>query len=289
MKKIFISAALLSASIGLVALGGPPVPGAEKLKANEVVAKSLDAIGPEQARAAVKSLLVEGTIHVKFLMGGSGEAAGPFTFVSAGNKLSFESKFDVPNYPGELFAFDGDKKSIGYVTPGQRSQLEDLLDHNGEIVQEGLIGGVLSTAWPLYDWQARKAKLDSDGMKKEDGKDLYRLTYHPRHGGGDLKIYLFFDPENFRHVKTVYSQQVSGQIGTAPGGLSSGAPGRLTLEENFGGFTNVNGLMLPTQWMWKYTSEGSTGLGSFILEYDMAVTRIEPNADVAGKTFKVQQ
>jgi hypothetical protein len=44
-----------------------------------------------------------------------------------------------------------------------------------------------------------------------DGKELLRVNYHPHHGSGDLKIYLFFDPETFRHVKTIYTQQSQAQ------------------------------------------------------------------------------
>jgi hypothetical protein len=263
-------------------------PSSEKLKADEIVSKHLEAIGSASARAAVKSLVVEGNMTVKYVMGGTGEAGGPFSLVSTGDKLSFAAKFNMTNYPGEFFAFDGEKKSVGYVQPGQRSQLEDFLNNNGEIIQEGLVGGTLSTAWPLYNWQARKAKLDSDGLKKEEGKELYKITYHPRHGGGDLKVYLFFDPSSFHLVKIIYTEQVAPQMGTSPGLSSSGGLARLTLEENFGGFTNVEGLMLPTQWSIKYSSEGA-GYGTSILEYDLAVAKIQPNMNTSGQSFKVQQ
>jgi hypothetical protein len=288
MRNTIFPALVLLTTFGFVGPARPPVPPAEKLKADEVVTKHLDAIGTPQARAAIKSLLVEGNMHVRFLRGGMGEAGGPLSLISAGHKFSFRANLNISNYPGEFFAFDGEKKSIGYLTPGRRSQLEDFLNNNGEIVQEGLIGGVLSTAWPLYDWRDRKAKLDSDGLKKEEGKDLYRLRYKPRHEGGNLKIYLFFDPETFRHVKTIYTEQVAPSIGTGPELSASEVLTRLTLEETFGGFTNVNGLMLPSQWMLKYSSEG-TGYGAFIIEYDMAVGRIQPNVDVSRESFQVQQ
>ena len=288
MRKRRLFLFVLCGFVGCLAVAShAPRPGAEKIEADEIVSKHLDAIGPESARAAVKSLSVEGNMQVRYLMGGTGEAGGPFTLISTGHKLSFAAKFNMTNYPGELFAFDGDKKSVGYMTPGQRSQLEDFLNNNGEIVQEGLIAGTLSTAWPMYDWQSRKAKLDSDGLKKEEGKELYRVTYHPRHGGGDLKIYLFFDPSSFHLVKIIYTEHVAPQMGTSPGLSSSGGLARLTLEENFGGFTNLNGLMLPTQWSMKYSSEGA-GYGTSILEYDLAVGKIQPNADINGQTFRVQ-
>jgi hypothetical protein len=280
---------VLSATIGIVHMASRPAAAEpDKLKAEDIVAKHLDSIGNEQARSALKTMLVEGNLRVRFLMGGSGEAGGPFSMISTGQKLILQSKFEIPNYPGESFAFDGEKKSIGSISPGQRSQLEDFLNHYGEVVQDGLIGGTLSTAWPLYDWKDRKAKLDSDGLKKIDGKELYRITYHARHGSGDLKIYIFFDPENFRHVKTIYTMQTQPGMGVTPGASSGGGLARITLEENFGGFARVGDLMLPSQWMLKYSQEG-VGNGSSIIEYDMGVSKIEPGADVTGRVFRLEE
>ncbi|HEY2459602.1 MAG TPA: hypothetical protein VGI16_02295 [Candidatus Acidoferrum sp.] len=274
--------------IGLLGLYKHVVSAADKIKADELVAKYLDALGPADARAAVKSMSVDGNAVGRFVMGGAGQSGGPFTIYSAGHKVTTEMKFETPDYPGEQYAFDGDKRTIGYLTPGQRSWIEDFLNNSGEPVSEGLLDGELSTAWPLYDWQERKARLDSDGLKKVDGKEYYRLTYHAKKGGGDLKIYIFFDPQTFRHMKTIYNLQGQAQMGTSPSQSSAGSGVNVTLEENFGGFTNVNGLMLPTQWMLKFTQEGS-GNGNSIIQYDMTVGKIVPNADVSAKTFRVAQ
>jgi hypothetical protein len=292
MRKTLVSCSILLAVAMLVAaFSGPSVPASDKPKPEELVSKHLNALGTPEARSALKSLNVEGNLLTKFLRGGSGAAGGPFAMLSTGHKLIMQAKFDQPTYPGESYAFDGDKKSIGFIVPGQRSQLEDFINHNGEVVQEGLLGGTLSTAWPLYDWQMRNARLDVDGLKKIDGKELFRVTYHPRHGTGDLKIYLFFDPETFRHVKTIYTEQSQDQMGSSIdrgsiGGVGGGGS-NLTLEEDFGGFTKVNKLMLPTQWTIKYNQEG-VGAGSSMVEFDMNIDKIQANPDLAGVTFKIQ-
>lgn len=291
MRRITLSfSILLLLSIAVAGFIGPSVPASDKPKTEEIVSKHLDALGTPEARAALKSINVEGRLLTKFLRGGSGEAGGPFAMISTGHKVLMEAKFNQPNYPGESFAFDGEKKSIGYIVPGQRSQLEDFLNNNGEVVAEGLIGGALTTAWPLYDWQSRNARIDVDGLKKVDGKELYRVTYHPRHGTGDLKIYLFFDPETFRHVKTIYSEQSQAQMASSAdrssiGGVASGGA-NLILEEDFGGFAKVNKLMLPTQWTIKYSQEG-VGAGSSMVEFDMSIAKIQANPDVNSITFKL--
>jgi len=290
-KTMFSFSILLTVAIVLAGFAGPSVPASDKPKPEELVSKHLDALGTPEARAALKSLNVEGNLLTKFLRGGSGAAGGPFAMVSEGHKILMQAKFDQPTYPGESYAFDGDKKTIGFIVPGQRSQLEDFLNNNGEVVQEGLIGGTLSTAWPLYDWKSRNARLDVDGLKKVDGKDLFRVTYHPRHGTGDLKIYLFFDPETFRHVKTIYSEQSQDQMGSSIDRGSIGGAGgggtNLTMEEDFGGFTKVNKLMLPTQWTIKYNQEG-VGAGSSMVEFDMNIAKIQANPNLSGVTFKLQ-
>jgi hypothetical protein len=286
-KTLFSVSLLLAAAIVLAGFTSPSVPASDKPKAEELVGKHLDALGTAEARTALKSLNVEGNLMTKFLRGGSGATGGPFAMVSEGHKIIMQAKFDQPTYPGESYAFDGNKKTIGFIVPGQRSQLEDFLNNNGEVVQEGLIGGTLSTAWPLYDWQSRNARLDVDGLKKVDGKELFRVSYHPRHGTGDLKIYLFFEPDTFRHVKTIYTEQSQAQMGSTPGMSSIGGGANLTMEEDFGGFTKVNKLMLPTQWTIKYNQEG-LGSGSSMVEFDWNISRIQANPDISGVTFKIQ-
>jgi hypothetical protein len=291
-RTTFSFSILLALAIALAGFAGSSVPAGDKPKAEELVTKHLDALGTPEARAALKSLNVEGNLMTKFLRGGTGMAGGPFAMVSMGHKVLMEAKFNTTNYPGESYAFDGEKKTIGFITPGQRSQLEDFLNNNGEVLADGLIGGTLSTAWPLYDWQSRNAKIDVDGLKKVDGKELFRVSYHPRHGSGDLKIYLFFDPETFRHVKTIYTQQSQSQMGTSAdrsslGGAGGGSGGSLMLEEDFGGFAPVNKVMLPTQWTLKYSQEG-LGSGSSMVQFDMVIAKIQANPNLSGVTFKLQ-
>src|SRR5882762_3619167 len=106
---------LLAVVIAVAGFAGSSVPAKDKPKAEELVTKHLDALGTVEARAALKSLNVEGNLLTKFLRGGSGTAGGPFSMVSTGHKILMEAKFNTPAYPGESYAFDGEKKTIGYV------------------------------------------------------------------------------------------------------------------------------------------------------------------------------
>ncbi len=256
----------------------------EKLKVEDLVVRHLDAIGKQETRANVKTATVQGNVRARVISGGAGDTGGPFQFISQGRKFLCLMKFNIVNYPGEEFAFDGEKKTLGFVQPGLRSPLETFLDTNGQILAEGLIGGTLSTAWPLYDWRDRQAKLHLDGIKKVDGKELYRVGYDARHGSTNLKIWLFFDPETFRHVKTIYQQEIQPQLGPSIS-MSSGNITRNILEEDFSEFQKVQDEYFPSRWTIKYTE----GRGNSITIWEMEIGTIQVNSDLSKRNFAVQQ
>ncbi|MFN2412352.1 MAG: hypothetical protein ABR535_04760 [Pyrinomonadaceae bacterium] len=70
------------------------------------------------------------------------------------------------------------------------------------MLKEGLLGGSLSTAWPLLHAD-RKAKIDYEGKKAINDKETIVLTYAPR-GGSDLSIKLYFEEGTYRHVRSEY-------------------------------------------------------------------------------------
>jgi serine/threonine protein kinase/tetratricopeptide (TPR) repeat protein len=138
------------------------------------------------------------------------------------------------------------------------------------IIREGLLGGLLTTAWPLLNLDERKAKVSFDGLKKMDGQDLYLLHYHP-HKSTDLEINLYFDPQTFRHVKTIFSYSVSQ--GLTLGGDRATArqqETRYRLTEKFSDFKTVDGVTLPTHDNIQFSQElqnGGTMIGQTISHY----------------------
>src|SRR5258708_21716858 len=80
------------------------------------------------------------------------------------------------------------------------------------IFKQGLMGGTLSSAWPLLDLTARGPLLEYVGTKKVDNRLLHELKYLPR-GGSDLKIALFFEQDTFRHVRTAYERGIAAPTG----------------------------------------------------------------------------
>ncbi len=229
---------------------------ADKLKPEEIIARHLNAIGPASAREVLKGWHISGDVRTKVLVGGSGMLDGSVQLLSDGPKNSTVMKFANTNYQGEEFTFDGDKVTIGHIRPGVRSKLGTFMDSQSQIVKEGLLGGVLSSAWPFLDGNVKNARLSSDGLKKIDDRQFYQLSYAPKKGGGDIGIKLYFDPETFRHVMTVYSLTNSVRLGTDQLANARQTETRIRLEERFDDFKEVNGLMLPTKWELKFSSEG---------------------------------
>jgi hypothetical protein len=278
-----------------LAAGGP------KLKPEEVLAKHLESIGTAAARAAAESRMVTGTTKMRVVVGGTGEMLGGASLLSYGRQLQIHLPFQHPTYAGELYEFDGKKFSDAQVNPNTRSRMGAFVRAQSKIVEEGLFGGTLTTAWALLDVPGRKAKLDYDGLKKVSGRELHQVTYDMKKGGGDLSIQLYFEPETFRHVMTVY--RLSQRATQGPTEIESARQQetRFRLQEDFSDFTTVDGLTLPTHWKIQFSSEftGQEVLAvqgvpqssihgapqSSILEWDVTLQKVVNNSPVAKSAF----
>lgn len=225
----------------------------------ELVKRHLDSIGTEQARAAVKTRVVEGGVHFQLLNASSGYQDGKATFVSDGKKLVSLMKLPNPSYHGERFVSDGRKTEEAFVKPGVWSKLGSFVMVHNEILTEGLWGGTLSTGWPLANLAERGSKLQDRGLKKVDGRELRRLDYSPKKHS-DLEIQLYFEPETLRHVMTVYSLTISPQMGRTEVQTAREQETHYRLEERFADFKSVDNLNLPGQWTIQFTSDiGAAG------------------------------
>ncbi len=247
-----------------------------KLKAEEVVAKHLEAIGTSEARAAAKTRAVEGAAENRQVVGGSTTLKGSAGLYCDGRKLKIVMKFPgVPAYPGEQWLFDGNQAMVAMTAPGARSEIGNFLFNYQEVLREGLLGGTLSTAWPLLDVASRQAKLSYQGLKKVDGRELHQLTYQPKKGGSNLEIRLYFEPETFRHVRTVYYLNLGGGIGSDVGQHVDEI--RYTLVETFSDFQTLDGLTLPSRWTLQFEIQPSR---RGMMEWSMKMERMKHNIEM---------
>jgi hypothetical protein len=224
----------------------------EKLKPEEIVAKHLEALGTAEARAKTRTRVVAGDTRIEVKAGGHGGSEGQGLIASAGDKVLLSATFNSPDYPFERIGFDGERVSARPIRPNVRSPLSNFFLSHETVFKEGLIGGVLSTAWPLLHLDERKPKLSYAGAGEVAGRPAHKLRYAPRKGS-DLKITLFFDAETFRHLRTEYERTVPAPIGATPDQSVSQRETRYRLVEEFSDFKTEGGLTLPRTYSIGYT------------------------------------
>jgi len=230
-----------------------------EMEPEELVARHLESVGDPETRQEIESRSARGVGRFEVMVGGSGFLEGPASFLSQGESFRFSIDFNHLNYSAERITFDGEECYVGNIAPGVRSMLGDFFYQYDDFVKEGLLGGVLSTAWPLLDLEGRRPRLDYRGLKTIDDRELLELRYRMRKGGGDFNISLYFDPETFYHIASIYKLRISAPMGRTPQESARQVETRLTLEEWFGDFQTQKGLSLPSRWTIRYTIEGPQG------------------------------
>lgn len=275
---------LLLLGVAAASAAGRGSSAGDKIKADELVAKHLEAVGPAAARGSVKSLIAVGEVVVNFGAPSPATFGGRAVIASSGDKSMVGMNFPSPNYPQEKFGFDGREVTAGYVRPGVRSSLSDFLLNNGVILKQGLLGGTLSRAWPLLDLAARGAKLEYDGTKKINGRAAHEFSYTPR-GGSDLQISLFFDAETFQHLRTEYTRIVSAQLGSSIDKSAQQRTTRSRMVEDFSDFKKEGDLTLPHSY--KILLELETPRGNFRSEWSFTATQFLFNRVMGADSFNM--
>jgi hypothetical protein len=261
MSLSFVVSVLLAGS------SSPPLYAGDALSPQDLVTKHLDALGTKEARTTIKTRVVQGTAVYRILVGGGGRLEGKTGIASEGHKLRFMLKFAPNDYRGETAVYNGQAVQVAFSNANQsRSPLASFLTTYDVIVKDGLLGGVLSTAWPLINLEDRRPQLIYEGLKKLDGKQVHQIRYQPN-GHNDLEILLYFDSE-FRHVGTSYGISVANNVGATITSSSRLLPERSRLEERFSDFKTVDGIKLPTHWNLQFTRELPNG-STTVTEWDM--------------------
>ena len=175
----------------------------------------------------------------------------------------------------------GNKINIPFIIPGRRSGLGTFLATYNKFMDDRIFGGCIFSTWPFSGPNGLRGKLETEGIKKVDGRDAWVVSYIPKGGlsnGSFIKLY--FDVENYHHLRTVYRQKESengfydtgskasnmGQVpGTWGGQMASNGS---TLTEDFGDFRDEGGIMLPH----KYSIQLSADVASGTTDYKWSFT-----------------
>jgi hypothetical protein len=279
-----LRAVLYSFSVLFLAVYHPPAGAKDaKLKPEELIAKHLDSIGTAEARLAAKNRVSTGVGQVVFRLPTTGVKQGNADMISEGRKLRIWMTFNANDYPSERFCFDGSKVTVSQIQPGMRSYLAAFVYQYDFLLKEGLIGGSMSTAWSLLDVAERQPKLDYNGLKKVDGKQMHEIRYRARKGAGELIVSLHFDPETFRHVNTEYRLVQPPNMANNPTASSAQQDTIYHIEETFGDFKTVDSLTVPHSWKITFSREG---MGSTVLcEDGLGISQVLHNQTLAPRTF----
>ena len=268
----------------LIVLCSSHITRAQKLKAEEIIAKHVEAIGGTETVQSVTSRISSGTAVVTFKEPGTGQLGGRAVLASEGDRNLMAMVFDnATNYPHEKIGFDGRDVSGSYVRPGVRSTLGDFLLTHKTIIKQGIWGGTLSQAWVLLDPARNKVKVESSGTKKINNRLMHQLKIYP--SGSDLKISVFFDAETFQHVRTEYERVVVAQMGLTPETSASQSETRYKLTEDFTDFKKEGGLTLPHAYKIHLEIIGRSG--SFKADWEMALSDFQFNQRLDPASFDV--
>jgi hypothetical protein len=287
MKTIFFNLAIFALFFMFLAC---PTADAQKMTAEEVVAKHLDSIGTKEKRAKIKNQLI--LTELKFSAKGSANpVGGKAVILSEGNKNLWGMNLASNDYPQDRFGYNGKDTKVGFARPAVRSIIGDFIFSNRELLKEGLLGGTLSSSWALLDIESRKSKLTYEGTKTIDGKETLVLSYAPK-GGSDLSIKMYFDAKNFQHVRTEYNRVIGAVQGTTIDNSAGQGEDRYRIVEDFSNFTKMGDLTLPGVYklFYSYASSASTrqkGKENRDLEWIFSVTNYAYNQPLDDNSFDI--
>jgi len=277
MKRLF--------SIGVfcvLAISSALPAAAQKMTVEQLITRHREAIGTAKARAAVQTRIISGTAQVIFRTTPSGQAIGKAVLASEGTKQLFGMSFPSPVYPREQLTFNGVNFMAAFATPGTRSVLGNFLMTNDAIFKQSLMCGVLSAGWPLLDLEKRQPNVEYLGTGKVDGRNVHELRYTLR-GNSDLKITLYFDAEDFRHVRTEYERVVPAPMGRVEYTNVQEREGRYKMIEDFSLFKPEGELTLPHIYTIRLSVDTVNGTSQ--AEWTIKLTNFEFNQKIDQAAF----
>lgn len=282
--KSFICVLCVVLALFAIASAKTNAAGGDKITTEELISKHLNSIGSAEARAANKTLTILGTSKATFKGRGEGVTEGIVVLASEGDRHMIGMKFNNSDYQYETVGYDGKDLSVGFVVPGERSVWGEFLRTNDKAFEIGILGGVLSNSWELYDYNEKVGKLKSKGMETIDGQKLYEFDYNPKKGT-DLRIKLYFDSE-FRHVRTEYTRTISAGLSGGGVDASSGRGAkRFKMVETFSNFKPENNLTLPHTYNIYF--EQIVDNGTIARQWDLDLRQFNFNTPIDVKDFKV--
>jgi hypothetical protein len=226
----------------------------KKIDIKEVIEKHLEAIGTAEKRALNRTIAGDTEFKPKVVFSPMPAMKGKNVIASDNQNVLFLMAFSEKVYPAEQFAFDGkvlSHLSFNYKTisilQGQEglysiSPLTILASQFPELLNKGLLGGTLTTAWCLQHLQEKGKLRIENNSKKVDGHEAFIISFTP------AKMYftsikLFIDNTSFQHFRTEYKKELRGSTPVLDNPGFSGIDE--VMVEKFSDFKTESGLLLP--------------------------------------------
>jgi len=257
----------------------------QKIEIPDLLSRHLEAIGSATAREAVKSRFAAGTVKFIGRVGTTSNLEGSVGLVSLRPKTRYSVKFPTTEYPGEQLAYDGKNVDVGWLPAGKRSALSLFIQQQDLPLKDGLLGGVLSTGWPLMK-NPVPARLEYKGTRKIAGRLVHVVGYRQQKGSPDLKVTLFFDPETFRHVRTEYEFRIQPRLGIGPNQSNIFQESIYLLSEEFDDFRKVDGLMLPHKYKIQLSVQASAS--QVLMDWNLSLGQIAHNQPIEDNVFTLR-
>lgn len=267
-------AAILTASPLLHAKKGGMTP-------QELVRRHLQSLGTAEGKNVV-TRQAQGHSRYTVIVGGAGYLNGTAMLMSQGSSLRIQFNYPDPTYVGEELVTDGQRVQT-YGNP--RSSLAAFLYDQSSILRDGLFGGVLSTGWVLLDRNTARVQLSYSGIKKLDNRPLHELSVIPKKGPHDVVIHLYFEPDSYRHVMTVYEMTETRPLRPMEILSTHSRLIRYRLDERFEDFRPVNGVILPFAWNIHFAIDGST---TAMLDWNVRFNNIQEDVTLPANAFTIR-
>ncbi len=259
----------------------------DKITAEELVAKHQASIGAPDALAAWQTFVAKGVNRVTIRQSGTKTFAGQTVLASDGAKHFLGFFFESSDYPFDRVAFNGEKVTVAALPTGIYSTLGEFFLTYSLPIQRGLMGGTLSTAWPLRKTAAQNYKLEISGSKKINGHDCYEVKYKPDKGTV-LDIRFYFDKATFQLLRSSYKRTATARASTGvdtPGLQRDDA--HLEVVEDFADFKPEKGLTLPHSYKVTLTVEQQFANGTLFWIWDSQLADFFFNQNIRPEDFVI--
>ena len=256
-----------------------------RMTAEQVIAGHLNSIGAADARRASGGRIIFGTCNATLRGLRVGTLTGQAVLASENERSLIGIKFDSPDYPHEKMGFDGNAFRVGYAAPGRRTVLGSFLLSNETVFKDGLVGGTLSSAWPFLAASEGAGRMEYAGTEQIDDRRTHKIRYTPRRGS-DLQITLFFDADNFRHLRTQYERSVAPGIGRNPDASAGLRETRYRMVENFSEYKTEGKLTLPHRYELGLFIDSTNGTVAY--KYVLNLQRFAFGQEIGNEFFNAE-